>query len=77
MVAARRGGERITLPGRAHSHLLKHVLQDRGVPPWERPRMPLLSTPNGELLAAGDRVLSARMQAWLQERNVALAWRPA
>ena len=39
--------------------------------------MPLLSTPNGELLAAGDRVLSARMQAWLQERNVALAWRPA
>ena len=77
IVHARRGGERITLPGRAHSHLLKHVLQDRGVPPWERPRMPLLSTPNGELLAAGDRVLSARMQAWLQERNVALAWRPA
>src|SRR3546814_6327514 len=35
-VHARHGGERIRLPGRDHSHALKHVLQDLGVPPWQR-----------------------------------------
>src|SRR3546814_2495592 len=41
-VHARHGGERIRLPGRDHSHALKHVLQDLGVPPWQRERLPLL-----------------------------------
>src|SRR5690606_34009047 len=38
MVHPRSGGERIILPGRSHSHALKHVLQDLGVPPWARER---------------------------------------
>ena len=63
---ARVGGERILLPGRTHSHALKHVLQDVGIPPWRRERLPLLSEAGGELLAAGDAILSARMQAWLR-----------
>jgi len=75
-VHLRLGGERITLPGRDHSHALKHVLQDAGIPPWQRNRLPLLSTPDGELLAAGDRILSARLQRWLGERNLGLEWRP-
>lgn len=74
-VHARRGGERIVLPGRSHRHALKHVLQDRGVPPWERERMPLLSGSDGELLAAGDAILSARLDAWLHARGVRLHWR--
>lgn len=71
---ARHGGERIVLPGRDHSHALKHVLQDAGVPPWRRARMPLLSDADGELLAAGDAILSARMAAWLQAHGARLHW---
>lgn len=69
---ARVGGERIVLPGRTHHHLLRKVLQDLGVAPWERRRLPLLSTPAGELLAVGDLVLSARMDAWLRARGAGL-----
>ena len=67
VVHARAGGERITLPGRRHSHALKHVLQDLGVPPWIRARLPLLSDRAGTLLAAGDVALSDRFDAWLRE----------
>lgn len=76
IVHPRRGGERIVLPGRAHSHALKHVLQERGVPPWERSRLPLLSAPDGEVLAAADRAYAARFEAWLHERGARLEWRP-
>lgn len=73
-VHARQGGERIVQPGRGHSHALKHVLQDAGMPPWQRARLPLLSEHGGELLAAGDGVLSARMAAWLQAHGARLQW---
>jgi len=72
-VHARQGGERILLPERTHHHALKHVLQDRDVPPWQRMRMPLLSA-SGELLAAGDGILSARMDAWLRTHGARLRW---
>lgn len=72
-VHARRGGERIRLAGRNHSHALKHVLQERNVPPWQRARMPLLC--DGEtVLAAGDLVYSTSFDAWLQQRNACLSW---
>ena len=74
MVHARHGGERIRLPGREHSHSLKHLLQERDVPPWIRARMPLLFDHDGELLAAGDAILSARMDAWLRSRGAQLCW---
>jgi tRNA(Ile)-lysidine synthase len=74
VVHARRGGERIALPGRSHTHALKHVLQDAGMPPWRRERLPLLSTPAGELLAAGDRILAAGFAQWLRARGARLAW---
>ena len=73
-VHARHGGERIELPGRAHSHSLKHVLQDLGVPPWSRERLPLLSDADGTLLAAGDLMYSASFDAWLHERGLRLVW---
>ena len=72
-VRARAGGERIQLPGRTHSHALKHVLQDLGIPPWERTRLPLLFNPDGALLAAGERVLSAAFKAWLDTHGTRLA----
>lgn len=72
---ARRGGERIVLPGRTHSHALKHVLQDLGVPPWERERLPILRNAAGEVLAAGDLVYSATFDAWLRANGARLRWR--
>jgi tRNA(Ile)-lysidine synthase len=73
-VHARQGGERIRLPGRAHSHALKHVLQAFGVPPWQREQLPLLSDATGTLLAAGDLVLSAPLDGWLRTHRARLAW---
>ena len=77
IVHARDGGERIVLPGRTHSHALKHVLQDLGVPPWLRMRMPLLSTADGTLLAAGDLVFSAAFDARPGARHRRLVWSDA
>lgn len=74
-VSARQGGERIVLPGRSHSHRLKHVLQDLGVSPWLRRRLPLLFAADGELLAAADLAISARFADWLGERGLSLRWR--
>lgn len=75
VVSARRGGERITLPGRTHSHALKHVLQSLGIPPWERPQMPLLAeSATGPLIAVADLAYSAPFDAWLRERGSCLLW---
>jgi tRNA(Ile)-lysidine synthase len=71
---ARQGGERIRLPSREHSHALKHVLQERDVPPWTRARLPLLFDADGELLAAGDAIVSAKMEAWLKTHGARLRW---
>ncbi|TNJ34244.1 tRNA lysidine(34) synthetase TilS [Arenimonas terrae] len=76
-VRARAGGERLVLPGRGHSSELKQVLQDLGLPPWERERLPLLFADDGELLAAGDVVVSARLSAWLQAGARRLRHTPA
>lgn len=73
-VRARRGGEHILLPGRSHRHTLKHVLQQRGIPPWRRERLPLLVDAEGRVLAAGDAILSARFAQWLAERDARLLW---
>jgi tRNA(Ile)-lysidine synthase len=74
IVGARQGGERIVLSGRSHSHSLKHVLQDLGVPPWVRERMPLLSDADGRLLAIADLAYSADFDAWLRECGAWLRW---
>jgi tRNA(Ile)-lysidine synthase len=72
---ARRGGERILLRDRGgHHHTLKHVLQALEIAPWDRARMPLLSTADGLLLAAGDRVYSAGFGHWLESQNARLEW---
>jgi tRNA(Ile)-lysidine synthase len=71
---ARSGGERILLPERGHRHTRKHVLQELDVPPWERARMPLISTEGGHLLAAGDRIRSAGFDHWLSTVGARLVW---
>lgn len=74
-VSAREGGERILLPGRTHSHALKNVLQELGVPPWEREVLPLVRNRAGELEAVADLAYSATFDAWLREQGARLRWR--
>lgn len=76
VVRARQGGERIRLPGRTHSHSLKHVLQSLAVPPWVRAHLPLLCDAEDRLLAAGDLALDADFDAWLRAGNRRLIWSP-
>ena len=73
-VHARRGGERLQLPGRLHSHALKHVLQDLGIPPWIRTQLPLLSDSEGTLQALADLACSAQLDAWLRNKGASLHW---
>ncbi|MBD8527234.1 tRNA lysidine(34) synthetase TilS [Pseudomarimonas arenosa] len=73
-VSARHGGERLLLPGRTHHSSLKKCLQALGLPPWEREQIPLLWNTDGELLAAGDVLLSASLEAWLQRHQCRLRW---
>ena len=54
IVGLRQGGESCRLPGRLHRHKLKKLLQEAGIPPWERSRLPLVYI-NGDLAAIGDR----------------------
>lgn len=56
-VGLRRGGERLRLGGR--TRVLKKLLQARGIPPWERERIPLIH--------AGDR-LAVVWGLWTAER---------
>ncbi len=74
-VRARRGGERLRLPGRAHSRPLKHLLQESALPPWQRSTLPLLWD-GEELLAAGAELISARLSQWLREHDARLRWHP-
>jgi tRNA(Ile)-lysidine synthase len=74
-VRQRQGGERIRLPGRAHSHLLKHRLQASDIPPWLRPHLPLLCD-GAQVLAAGDGIVAGPLRDWLQARGAQLHWQP-
>ncbi|WP_269791508.1 tRNA lysidine(34) synthetase TilS [Stenotrophomonas sp. Iso1] len=71
----RQGGERIQLPGRTHSHQLKHRLQASSTPPWLRAHLPLLCD-GDDVLAAGDGIISALLQQWLQAHDAHLRWQP-
>lgn len=52
-VRFRSGGEEIRLPGHDCTHKLKKLLQQEGVVPWMRERIPLLYA-DGVLVAVGD-----------------------
>jgi tRNA(Ile)-lysidine synthase len=52
-VRYRRGGERIKPAGSAHTRELRLLLQEAGVPPWLRERIPLIFR-GDELIAVGD-----------------------
>jgi len=53
-VRCRRGGEKIRPAGQAHTRKLKKLLQDAGVTPWMRERVPLVYADDGQLVAIAD-----------------------
>lgn len=57
-VVHRRGGERLDLPGRAGSRAVKKLLQEAGLPPWIRARLPMVEI-GGRLAAVSDRWVDA------------------
>lgn len=76
-VRFRRGGERFKPVGSPHTRELRILLQELAMPPWQRERMPLLYL-GDELVAVGDRLLSASGQALCDRLGAHLVWeRPA
>ena len=69
-VTLRRGGEKIQLENREHHSLIKNCLQELGVPPWERRKLPLICTSDGECLAMGDVLASARFKAFCESHKI-------
>ncbi len=72
-VRYRRGGERFKPAANAHSRELRSVLQDAGVPPWLRDRIPLIFA-DGELIAIGDAILSDTGRACCDAHAGRIVW---
>ncbi len=74
-VRFRCGGERCRPAGRRHAWDLKRLLQESGIPPWERDRIPLVYL--GRALAAvGDLWVCEPFAARASEQGLVLSWRP-
>lgn len=71
-VRFRRGGERLQEAGR-HTRTLKQLLQERGVPPWLRPCVPLIYC-DGVLLAAGDLFVQNVWPAQVPDNKARFLW---
>ena len=71
----RSGGEHIRPAGAAHTRELRLLLQEAGIPPWQRDRLPLISM-NGELIAVADLALSAAAVDLCAQLQASIVWKP-
>jgi tRNA(Ile)-lysidine synthase len=74
-VRLRTGGEQFRPDRRRPRRLLKALLQERGVPPWERARLPLLYCA-GKLVAVPGIGVAAAAAAAPGEPGWAISWAP-
>lgn len=74
-VRLRRGGEHLRPDCRRPRRTLKHLFQERAIPPWERERLPLLYAGNALAWVAGLGVDCA-FQARPDEAGLVIAWQP-
>jgi len=72
-VRFRSGGEQVKAAGRA-TRPLKKILQDAGIPPWLRERVPLLYVGN-ELVAVADLLVCEGWLSEASENRCRVAWR--
>ena len=54
---------------------LKHILQEAGIPPWEREALPIV-TADGAVVAIPGIGVDAGWQAAADARGVVLTWTP-
>jgi tRNA(Ile)-lysidine synthase len=73
-VRFRRGGESIRLEGGAHTRELRDLLQEAGIPPWQRSRLPLVFDDDGALLAVADLWISESGAERLARAKGRLEW---
>ena len=71
----RKGGEKIRVDGQSHTSKLKKLLQDEGIVPWMRDRVPLIYS-GDDLVAVGDLLIASEAAA---SPGVGIRWqgRPA
>jgi tRNA(Ile)-lysidine synthase len=73
-VRFRRGGERCRPAGRPRSRDLKRLLQEHGVPPWERQRLPLVYL-GEDIAAVGHLCICEPHSAKAEEDGLVVSWR--
>jgi len=76
VVRFRRGGEKIRPVGARHRRELKTLLQEQGVPPWLRDRLPLLYV-GSRLAAVAHLWVEADFAAGADENGWRIHWTPA
>ena len=74
-VGWRRGGERCLPAGRGQHHSLKKLFQERGIPPWERSRIPLIYI-GDQLAAVAGLWVCEPFQARPTEPGLLIDWQP-
>jgi tRNA(Ile)-lysidine synthase len=74
-VRVRQGGERVRPSGRGHERELKKLLQEKGVPPWERGRIPVLYL-EGKIVAIPGVCVCEGFQASKDEPGCEILWQP-
>jgi tRNA(Ile)-lysidine synthase len=72
-VRYRRGGERLKPVSHAHTRELRLLLQEAGIPPWLRARVPLIYA-NGELIATGDLFHSEPARELCARHGARIVW---
>ncbi len=72
-VRFRQGGECCQPAGRTHTHKLKKLLQEQGIPPWQRGRIPLIYL-DTELAAVAGLFVCEPFQAGSNERGLKISW---
>jgi tRNA(Ile)-lysidine synthase len=75
-VRFRRGGESLRLRAGGHTRELRDLLQEAGIPPWQRGRLPLLFHHSGALLAVADLWLSEAGASLFGDERVRIEWQP-
>lgn len=74
LVRPRRGGEHLRIRGRRRP--LKKLLQESGLPPWERGRLPLLLDAEGHVLCVAARWHSDAFEQWQRQQDTRLTLQP-
>lgn len=72
-VSFRSGGERIRPAGRGHTHTVKKLLQEAGIPPWLRDYLPMLHI-DGKLVLVPGVCLTDELSSDLSRNLSGIVW---